>query len=127
MMTEIRKAPAVESGVVHWWYQRMTAVMLVVLSAWLAWSFFMMGSLPLDGRSMTEYMRAWVSDGVHGVLLGLLMLLIAWHGYLGGCVVIDDYVRVPWVHRAWHVGLGLVCGVCAVTSVLSVMSLVWLS
>jgi succinate dehydrogenase / fumarate reductase membrane anchor subunit len=79
---------AAHDGVGHWWVQRVTAVALAPLSAWLAVSLL---SLPGGYAAVT----AWMGAGLHPVLLALTVLLAAWHAWLGIQVVIEDYVPHP--------------------------------
>ncbi len=73
-------------GVGHWWVERVTALALAPLAMWFAISVV---ALPThDYLAVT----AWIGSGLHPVLLGLTVVLAAWHGWLGLQVVIEDYV-----------------------------------
>ena len=78
---------AKEGGVAHWWAQRLTAIALVPLTLWFAYS-----AVALTGADLATF-KAWV--GTHGnpVLLILLTVAIYHHGQLGLQVVIEDYVH----------------------------------
>lgn len=77
---------AAGEGVHHWWMQRVTAVALMPLTIWFAWSLL---SLPLQSY---DEVRAWLSQPWAAVLSILLVLTLAWHSRLGVQVVIEDYV-----------------------------------
>jgi succinate dehydrogenase / fumarate reductase membrane anchor subunit len=78
---------AAKDGVGHWWAQRLTAVALVPLTAWLL--------LSLVRLPLTDYaaVAAWMAGGWNPVLLSLTVLVMAWHSRLGVQVVIEDYVH----------------------------------
>ncbi|NBU25085.1 MAG: succinate dehydrogenase, hydrophobic membrane anchor protein [Gammaproteobacteria bacterium] len=76
-----------KSGVSHWWAQRVTAVALVPLTVWFAFSVV---HLPTSDH---EAVRAWVGSGIHPVLLLLLIGTLTWHSALGVQVVLEDYVH----------------------------------
>ena len=74
-------------GVGHWWVQRVTAVALLPLTTWFAWSL-----LTLRLQSYDE-VRGWLGQPWMAVLTILLALTLAWHSKLGVQVVIEDYVH----------------------------------
>jgi succinate dehydrogenase / fumarate reductase membrane anchor subunit len=74
-------------GVGHWVVQRVTAVALAPLAIWL-----LVALLSLTLADYASVIR-WVGAGLHPVLLALLVLLAAWHAWLGVQVVIEDYVH----------------------------------
>jgi succinate dehydrogenase / fumarate reductase membrane anchor subunit len=78
---------AAGEGVGHWWVQRVTAVALLPLTVWFAWSL-----LALDLQSY-DAVRGWLGQPWVAVLTILLALTIAWHSKLGIQVVIEDYVH----------------------------------
>ena len=74
-------------GVGHWWVQRVTAVALLPLTVWFAWSV-----LGLHLQSYDE-VRGWLGQPWVAVLTILLVVTLAWHSKLGIQVVIEDYVH----------------------------------
>ncbi len=74
-------------GVSHWIVERVTGLALAPLSVWLLVALL---SLPrLDYISVS----AWVGSGWNPVWLSLLVLLSAWHSWLGVQMVVEDYVH----------------------------------
>jgi len=74
-------------GVGHWWMQRVTAIALVPLTLWFAWS--------LLGLQLQSYdqVRGWLGQPWVAVCTILLVGTLAWHSKLGVQVVIEDYVH----------------------------------
>lgn len=88
-----------QSGVRHWWLQRITAVALVPLSLWLLWL--------CAGLAHADYatVRTMIGQPVHAVLLAVLVVSLFWHGALGLQVIIEDYVHTRWREVALQVAV----------------------
>lgn len=78
-----------KDGTSHWWGQRVSAVALLVLGIWFAFSL-----LTLAGPGHADVI-AFVEQPINSVLLLLLTISMAYHSYLGIQVVIEDYVHAP--------------------------------
>jgi succinate dehydrogenase / fumarate reductase membrane anchor subunit len=78
-----------KDGTDHWWAQRVTAVALVLLGGWFAWSI-----VGIERFTYLDVIR-FVGQPMNAVLLTLLGLSLAYHSYLGVQVVIEDYVHEP--------------------------------
>jgi succinate dehydrogenase / fumarate reductase membrane anchor subunit len=76
-----------KDGVEHWWRQRLTAVALMVLGAWLAIALATMGDYSYSA------VAAWLGRPLNAVLLILTLLALTSHSQLGVQVVIEDYVH----------------------------------
>jgi succinate dehydrogenase / fumarate reductase membrane anchor subunit len=74
-------------GVNHWLIQRVTATALAPLAIWL-----LIALLALPASDYATVTR-WIGAGLHPVLLALVVLIGAWHAWLGVQVVIEDYVH----------------------------------
>lgn len=83
------------SGLGHWKWQRVSALLLVPLSLWLMFSFFK--ALQLDYFAA----RSWLAVGWHAVLLTAWLLVAGYHAALGVQVVIEDYVSDVKSRRTW--------------------------
>lgn len=77
-----------KSGAEHWWLQRLTAVALIPLGLWFAFSL-----LALDFHYASVV--TWLRRPATSILLILTVLAVAYHSYLGVRVVIEDYVHAP--------------------------------
>lgn len=78
-----------QSGVHHWWLQRVTAVALIPLTVWFVWSLLRLPGFDYDS------VTAWIGGAWNAVLLLLLFATACWHSRLGVQVVIEDYVHAP--------------------------------
>ena len=78
-----------KDGTEHWWAQRVTAVALVLLGGWFAWSL-----ATIESFTYLDVIR-FIGQPLNAVLLTLLSLTLAYHSYLGVQVVIEDYVHEP--------------------------------
>ena len=79
-----------QSGVSHWWTQRVTAIGLVLLGIWFV--VLVLGLLHADYATA----RAAVAKPWNAVLLVAFLITASWHAVLGLQVVIEDYVHTRW-------------------------------
>ncbi|GLQ97449.1 succinate dehydrogenase, hydrophobic membrane anchor protein [Dyella mobilis] len=79
-----------QSGVGHWWTQRVTAAGLVILGVWLV--VLVLGLVHSDYATA----RAAVAKPWNAVLLIAFLITAFWHAVLGLQVVIEDYVHTRW-------------------------------
>ncbi len=85
-LSKARGLGSAKSGVEHFWIQRVTAVALVPLSLWFAFS------LAQLGRADFLAVRNWVHAPSVAVTLVLFLAAATYHSALGVQVVIEDYV-----------------------------------
>jgi len=97
-----RDLGAAKRGVDHWWQQRITACVLVLLSVWALWPVTAMTALDRDS------LLVWVQAGINPLWLIALILVLARHSYLGTRVIVEDYARRPSLRLALVAGLQLV-------------------
>lgn len=92
MINPIAKARGLGSakeGVHHWYAQRASAVLLIVLVAWLFYAIF-----SLSGADHAAA-RSFISRPVNAAFACLLIVTVFYHAMLGLQVVIEDYVHHP--------------------------------
>jgi succinate dehydrogenase / fumarate reductase membrane anchor subunit len=76
-----------KEGTGHWWSQRVTAVSLVPLTLWFAFSV-----LNIDHGNYAA-IAGWIAEPLNSILLILLVISVVYHSSLGLQVVIEDYVH----------------------------------
>ncbi len=99
----------------HWWWQRITAVVLVPLSLWFAYSL-----ITVVGAGHAEA-AAWVGSPGAALLLIAFLLALCYHAYLGVEVILDDYVHVEWVKRTGFLAVKIVLAVLAATGTVAIL------
>jgi succinate dehydrogenase / fumarate reductase, membrane anchor subunit len=76
-----------KSGTSHFWWQRVTAIVLALLVPWLV------GTLvSLVGADLAT-VQAVIAKPWNAILLAVFVLALFWHTKLGMQVVIEDYVH----------------------------------
>ncbi|MBA4749362.1 MAG: succinate dehydrogenase, hydrophobic membrane anchor protein [Alphaproteobacteria bacterium] len=78
---------ASHTGAHHWWGQRLTAVALIPLGLWFAYSVAGLSSLPVDE------IYAWIQHPLNTTFLLLLLVTGLHHGQLGLQVILEDYIH----------------------------------
>jgi succinate dehydrogenase / fumarate reductase, membrane anchor subunit len=84
---KVRGLGAAGNGVHHWWVQRLTALALLPLAAWLLVSLVTLPSLDF------VTLVAWIAGTWTASLLTLFVLIASWHSRLGIQVILEDYVH----------------------------------
>lgn len=88
-LAKARGHGSAKSGVHHWYAQRATAILLLILVAWLVYASFALAG------SDYEAARAFLSSPVNAAFAILLLVSMLYHAMLGLQVVIEDYVHNP--------------------------------
>ncbi|HEX2138086.1 MAG TPA: succinate dehydrogenase, hydrophobic membrane anchor protein [Woeseiaceae bacterium] len=109
---------AAHAGTEHWWSQRLSAVALLLLSAW-----FLVSMLLLPGFSF-DTVQEWMARPWNGMLMFLLAATTAWHSSLGLQVVIEDYVHQPFVRVVSLILSKFIHALLAVVALFAVVILV---
>src|SRR3546814_14118833 len=86
-LSRARGLGSANDGVHHFWVQRVSALALIPLALWLAFSVAMLASGPADYASM----HYWVSAPSVAVVLVLFLATALYHSVLGLQEVIVDY------------------------------------
>jgi succinate dehydrogenase / fumarate reductase membrane anchor subunit len=71
----------------HWWHQRLTAVALIPLGLWFA---FTLPGIELGSHAAVA---GWIREPLTAILLTLTAICLAYHSWLGVRVVLEDYVH----------------------------------
>jgi succinate dehydrogenase / fumarate reductase membrane anchor subunit len=99
-----------KSGVGHWWTQRVTAVVLVLLVPWLVGLLVSLVGADLQAARLAMA-RPW-----NAIALAAFVIAAFWHAKLGMQVVIEDYVHTRWIELALQVLVVLACAFGALAS-----------
>lgn len=79
-----------KDGVGHWWWERITSVVLIPFTLWFL---FMLIHVAPQG---IEAVTAWFSSPLNAIGTIVLLSTLFYHTSLGIQVVIEDYVHVEW-------------------------------
>jgi succinate dehydrogenase / fumarate reductase membrane anchor subunit len=104
-----------KSGTGHFIWQRVTAIVLVLLGAYLVGLLFSLGG--------SDFARAYatVANPLNATVLVSFLVAMFWHAKLGMQVVIEDYVHAPLWAGIAHLANIIVCTLAAVAGVLAVV------
>jgi len=106
-----------DKGTGHFFNQRLSAIALLVLGIWFAYSL-----LALPGFSHGDAL-AFIGAPLNCVMLVLLVVTMAYHSHLGVQVVIEDYVHGHGLHRASLICSRLTHSIVAVAAAYAVVSI----
>ena len=95
-LARARGRGSAKSGVHHWLAQRVSAVMLIFLVAWLIYAAF-----ALAGADHAAA-RSFLAQPFNTALAILLVAALLYHAMLGLQVVIEDYVHQPALEVVLH-------------------------
>jgi succinate dehydrogenase / fumarate reductase membrane anchor subunit len=86
-LARARRLGAAKSGTGHFWWQRVTAVVLALLVPWLVGLLVSLVGADI-GRVYEVFSRPY-----NAILMALFVVALFWHAKLGMQVVIEDYVH----------------------------------
>jgi succinate dehydrogenase / fumarate reductase membrane anchor subunit len=95
-LAKARGHGSAKSGVHHWYAQRASALLLILLVAWLIYA-----SISLAGSDF-ESARAFIGKPLNAAFLMVLIVAVLYHAMLGLQVVIEDYVHSPAIEVALY-------------------------
>lgn len=104
-----------KEGTGHFFRQRVTAIALVLLGAYL------IGIVLGLGGADYERARAIVADPLNAAVLVAFLVAAFWHAKLGLQVIIEDYVHAPLLAGAAHLANIFVCALAAIAGVLAIV------
>lgn len=106
-----------KKGVQHWWWQRLTAVVLVPLCLWF------IGTIVTMQASDYSTVVNWIQSPLVSGLLVFLIAALFYHTQLGLQVVIEDYVHSEWVKITVLVVTQFLMVLLALTAVVAVLKI----
>jgi succinate dehydrogenase / fumarate reductase membrane anchor subunit len=103
-----------KSGTGHFWWQRVTAIFLVPLVAWVLG--MLVSLVGADYMTVhTTIAKPW-----NAIALALLALMLFWHAKLGIQVVIEDYVHQRAIEITLQLLVTLACVLGALASLYAI-------
>ncbi|MFI0398698.1 MAG: succinate dehydrogenase, hydrophobic membrane anchor protein [Thiolinea sp.] len=118
LVTPLKKASGLGSakaGTHHWWMQRVTAVALVPLTLWIA---FTVAALSDKDYATT---LTYFSSPFSAAMFSLFIFTAFYHAALGLQVVIEDYVHNEGVKIGALIGMKLFLALTGATSIIAVL------
>lgn len=110
-----------KSGTGHFWWQRVTAIALIPLVAWL------LGTLVSLVGADLDTVRAVLAKPWNAILLSLFLIATFWHAKLGLQVVIEDYIHARAMEIALQLLVTLACVVGALASLYAIGRIAFLA
>ena len=114
-LSEVKGLGSAKEGTGHFWTQRLTAIALVPLMIWLAFS---IASLP--GRDYLS-IREWLSGPFTAVAMILVIVTGFFHARLGLHEIAIDYVHGTAARTVTMIAINFAAAVLAVTGVFAVL------
>ncbi len=114
-LARVRYLGSAKEGSHHWWWQRLTALMLVPLALWFVASIWWL----VIGGATHEAFQDWLSGPVAAILMLLFIGAMFYHLKLGLQVVVEDYVHHKALKWAILIKLNIGCLVGAVAAIYS--------
>ncbi len=116
-LAEARGLGTAKSGLSHWWHQRLTAIAMIGLVAWMCVIIVMLIGADYPGA------MAILSHPVNAALVMLFIGVGFWHSSLGLQVVLEDYVAHEGVRLALIIAIRMVLVLLGAVSLLSVLKI----
>lgn len=103
-----------KSGTGHFWWQRVTAIFMIPLVAWL------LGLLVSFVGADLATVQLAIARPWNAIALSLFAILLFWHAKLGVQVVIEDYVHQRAAEIALQLLVTLACVLGALASLYAI-------
>jgi len=106
-----------KSGLRHWWMQRLTAVVLALLTP------FAVYCLAKYGISDYAQIKSLFAQPLFSGLSALYVLALFWHAQLGLQVVVEDYIHSPGLEIALQAAIKIVYSLASAVAVIAIVRL----
>ena len=116
-LAEARGLGTAKSGLAHWWHQRLTAIAMIGLAAWMCVIIVMLVGADYSG-AMTL-----LSHPVNAALIMLFIGVGFWHSSLGLQVVLEDYVAHEGVRLSLIIVIRMALVLLGAISLLSILKI----
>jgi len=114
-LARARGLGSAKEGTTHWIGQRVSALALIPLTLWFAYSVLRV----MHGGYIQA--RAWMHLPLVAVLLVILIGTTFYHAYLGLQMVIEDYVHGAWSKFASLLLVKFICVLLALSGIFAVL------
>ena len=104
-----------KEGAHHWWMQRLTALALVPLSLWFAYSVASMAGAGF------EEMHEWISNPWVAAFMVLFFIVSYYHGAIGVQVVLEDYISSEGTRMVMIIATKFALALLGAASVIAVL------
>ncbi len=120
-LSRVKGLGSAKEGTEHFWVQRLTAIALIPLVLWLAFSIAKLPSM--------DYLaiREWLSQPFNAIVMILFMTAGFYHSRLGLQTVIEDYVSSHGPRTAAIIGVTFIAVAMGITGVFSVLRIAFAS
>ena len=115
-LSKVKGLGSAKEGTGHFWHQRLTALILIPLVLWFAFS---IASMPVDHATLTM----WIRQPMVAIALILLILATFYHAQLGIQIVIEDYVSSHSTRTASIIVVNFLCLLFAIIGVVAVLKI----
>ena len=116
-LAEARGLGTAKSCLAHWWHQRLTAIAMIGLVAWMCVIIVMLVGADYSGA------MALLSHSVNAALIMLFIGVGFWHSSLGLQVVLEDYVVHEGVRLALIIAIRMALVLLGAISLLSILKI----
>ena len=116
-LAQERGLGAAKSGLSHWWHQRLTAIAMVGLVAWMCALVVMLAGADVESA------MSLLSHPLNAAILILFVGVGFWHSALGLQVVLEDYVAHEGIRLTMIIALRMVLILLGAMSMLSLLKI----
>ena len=109
-MFKSSKKNNLESGLNHWLYQKVTAVLLIPITIWV------LLKLPKFLQLNFTEKLSWISSSLNLYLVAFFFIISAFHFKLGLTVIIEDYIHNSIVKKFLLTIISIIALLIATTS-----------
>ncbi len=113
-LAKARGLGSAKSGFGHWWAQRLSAVVLALLTP------FVVFAVAKYGIADYSALLALLANPICSAVLVLYVLALFWHARLGLQVVVEDYIHQPALEIALQVIIKIVFSFAAIAAVIAI-------
>ncbi|HWS40120.1 MAG TPA: succinate dehydrogenase, hydrophobic membrane anchor protein [Arenimonas sp.] len=110
-----------KSGFQHWWMQRVTAVVLAIITP------FMVYCLAKYGVADYMQLKAQFASPLWSGVLVIYILALFWHARLGLQVVVEDYIHHTGLEIALQLTIKIIYSLASIVAVIAIARIALIS